>query len=139
MKCERKCRNCQISSLDGWKVGDKYFYSKFGKIIETTVCYNDNKDGICDFDMFMIEHGYAKRTAEEVHDMTNREWMLLIAKEFNVSNTVAKRMLSAMYQVRKISSVTRDIRQAEQIKQEKEEKQFKVWEEQDQEDYKFLY
>ena len=71
--------------------------------------------------------------------MTNREWMLLIAKEFNVSNTVAKRMLSAMYQVRKISSVTRDIRQAEQIKQEKEEKQFEAWEEQDQEDYKFLY
>ncbi len=29
--------------------------------------------------------------------MTNREWTDLIAKEFKVSNTVAKKMLHAMY------------------------------------------
>lgn len=34
--------------------------------------------------------------------MTNREWMELIAKEFKVSNTVAKKMLSAMYTARRI-------------------------------------
>lgn len=34
--------------------------------------------------------------------MTNREWTELIAKEFNVSNSLAKSMLSAMMKVRKI-------------------------------------
>ena len=37
--------------------------------------------------------------------MTNREWMELIAKEFNVSNSVAKGMLSAMYKARKYLKV----------------------------------
>lgn len=33
--------------------------------------------------------------------LTNREWINLIAKEFNVNNTTAKEMLHAMYEVRK--------------------------------------
>ena len=31
--------------------------------------------------------------------MTNHEWIGLIAKEFNVSNSIAKQMLHAMYKV----------------------------------------
>lgn len=38
--------------------------------------------------------------------MTNREWMLLIAKEFNVSNSVAKEMLHAMMEVKKVKEAS---------------------------------
>lgn len=63
-------------SLDEWKVRDAYFYNKQGSIIGTTVCYNDNKDDICDFDMFMIKHGYAKHTTEEVRFQMERDAVL---------------------------------------------------------------
>lgn len=33
--------------------------------------------------------------------MTNKEWIDLIAKEFSVSNNIAKEMLHAMYEARK--------------------------------------
>ena len=42
--------------------------------------------------------------------MTNKEWMLLISKEFNVSHTVAKGMLHAMYRAKDILSVNRETR-----------------------------
>lgn len=42
--------------------------------------------------------------------MTNKEWMLLISKEFNVSHTVAKGMLHAMYRAKDILSVNREMR-----------------------------
>lgn len=40
--------------------------------------------------------------------MTNAEWKTLIAKEFGVSNTVAKEMLHAMYQAKKYLEVPAD-------------------------------
>ena len=42
--------------------------------------------------------------------MTNKEWMSLISKEFNVSHTVAKGMLHAMYRANYILSVIRETR-----------------------------
>lgn len=42
--------------------------------------------------------------------MTNKEWVLLISKEFNVSHTVAKGMLHAMYRAKDILSVNRETR-----------------------------
>ena len=54
--------------------------------------------------------------------MTNKEWMLLISKEFNVSHTVAKGMLHAMYKAKDILSVNRETRkqQAEDDRKYKE-------------------
>lgn len=42
--------------------------------------------------------------------MTNRQWMELIAKEFGVSNSKAKSMLSAMYRAYDILKVNKDVR-----------------------------
>lgn len=70
-------------SIDGWKVGDKCFYNEFGKIRETAVLWaNDNLDDICDFDMFMIKHGYAKRTSEEVRFQIERDAVLYELSKF---------------------------------------------------------
>ena len=70
--------------------------------------------------------------------MTNREWIDLIAKEFNVSNTVAKGMLHSMYEAKRILSVNRDVRRKEKERAEQEERQFREWERMDEEDYKFM-
>lgn len=70
--------------------------------------------------------------------MTNREWIDLIAKEFNVSNTVAKGMLHSMYEAKRILSVNRDVRRKEKERAEQEERQFREWERMDEEDYNFM-
>jgi len=38
--------------------------------------------------------------------MDNKEWVMLIAKEFNVSNSIAKQMLHAMYECKKIKDIS---------------------------------
>ena len=70
--------------------------------------------------------------------MTNREWIDLIAKEFNVSNTVAKGMLHSMYEAKRILSVNRDVRRKEKERAEQEERQFREWERMDEDDYNFM-
>jgi hypothetical protein len=70
--------------------------------------------------------------------MTNREWIDLIAKEFNVSNTVAKGMLHSMYEAKRILSVNRDVRRKMKEQKEAEEKQFREWERMDEDDYNFM-
>jgi len=45
--------------------------------------------------------------------MTNREWMLLISKEFNVSHTVAKGMLFAMYKAKRYLLVPKAVHEKE--------------------------
>ena len=70
--------------------------------------------------------------------MTNREWIDLIAKEFNVSNTVAKGMLHSMYEAKRILSVNRDIRRKEKERAKQEERQFREWERMDEDDYNFM-
>lgn len=37
-------------------------------------------------------------------DLTNQEWIKIIAEGFHVSNSVAKEMLHAMYEVKKYKS-----------------------------------
>lgn len=70
--------------------------------------------------------------------MTNREWIDLIAKEFNVSNTVAKGMLHSMYEAKRILSVNRDVRRKMKEQKEAEERQFREWERMDEDDYNFM-
>lgn len=70
--------------------------------------------------------------------MTNKEWVNLIAKEFNVSNTIAKGMLHSMYEAKRILSVNKDIRKEQQKQREKEAKLFAEWERQDEEDAVFM-
>ena len=70
--------------------------------------------------------------------MTNREWINLISKEFNVSNTVAKGMLHSMYEAKRILSVNRDIRRKEKERVEQEERQFRELERMDEDDYNFM-
>lgn len=70
--------------------------------------------------------------------MTNREWMLLISKEFNVSHTVAKGMLSAMYKAKRILSVNRDVRKQQLIDDEKERRELEMYEAMDREDGYYL-
>lgn len=70
--------------------------------------------------------------------MTNKEWVNLIAKEFNVSNTVAKGMLHSMYEAKRILSVNRDVRRKEKERAEQEERQFREWERMDEDDYNFM-
>ena len=40
--------------------------------------------------------------------MSNNEWMTLVAKEFNVSNTVAKKMVHAMMDVYRVHKTVQD-------------------------------
>ena len=70
--------------------------------------------------------------------MTNREWKELIAKEFGVSNTVAKGMFSAMYTARRILSVNRGTRREIAEHKEKEARQIRAWEEMDMDDAMFM-
>ncbi len=71
--------------------------------------------------------------------MTNKEWMELIAKEFNVSNTVAKGMLSAMYKAKKYLAVSRDVHNQEKENAERLERQMQEWEECDRDDWEFIH
>ena len=66
--------------------------------------------------------------------MTNREWYPLISKEFNVSHSVAKGMLSTMLTAKRVLTVNRDERKKEKIRKEKKEKQLAEYERMDYED-----
>lgn len=70
--------------------------------------------------------------------MTNKEWMLLISKEFNVSHTMAKGMLSAMYKAKKYLEIPKEIHK--QITEEgiKRKQQIEEWEFQDMCDEEFM-
>lgn len=63
--------------------------------------------------------------------MTNAEWKTLIAKEFGVSNSVAKGMLHAMYQAKKYLEVPADVRRQREEEQEQLKRQIDEWEYQD--------
>lgn len=69
-------------SLDGWKVGDKYYVRFDGREIriETIACDNEGK--IYRYDVFNITHGYAKRTAEEVQFQMERDAVLYELSKF---------------------------------------------------------
>ena len=70
--------------------------------------------------------------------MTNREWINLIAKEFNVSNTIAKGMLHSMYEAKQFLSINKDVRREMKEQKEAEERQFREWERMDEDDYNFM-
>lgn len=70
--------------------------------------------------------------------MTNKEWINLIAKEFNVSNTIAKGMLHSMYETKKFLSINKNVRKEMKEQKEKEERQFREWERMDEDDYNFM-
>lgn len=63
-------------SLDGWKVGDKYYVRFDGREIHIETIGCDDEGEIYDFDIFNIKHGYAKHTAEEVQFQMERDAVL---------------------------------------------------------------
>lgn len=69
--------------------------------------------------------------------MTNREWIEIISKEFNVSHTVAKGMLSAMYTARKILSVNRAERKKKEEMLAQQEAELAYYESLDYDDWLF--
>lgn len=70
--------------------------------------------------------------------MTNKEWVNLIAKEFNCSNTMAKGMLHAMYKAHDILSVNKNVRRERKEKEEREKRTLEYYEWSEAEDYKYL-
>ena len=70
--------------------------------------------------------------------MTNREWTLLISKEFNVSHTIAKGMLSSMMKTKKFLSVPKDIRLQRKECEREYERQLFLNEESDRADWEFM-
>lgn len=70
--------------------------------------------------------------------MTNQEWKELIAKEFGVSNTVAKGMLHAMYQAKKYLEIPKDIHRKRAEEEERIKTQMEEWEYQDGCDAEFM-
>lgn len=71
--------------------------------------------------------------------MTNKAWMELIAKEFNVSHTVAKGMLSSMMQTKRYLSATKDARRRKEEEKRRHERQMLEWEECDRDDWEFMH
>ncbi len=67
--------------------------------------------------------------------MTNKEWVNLISKEFNCSNTMAKGMLHAMYKAHDILSVNKNVRRE---REEKERRFLEYCEQCDSDDYDFM-
>lgn len=70
--------------------------------------------------------------------MSNREWMLLISKEFNVSNTIAKGMLSAMYHAKKYLEIPKEVHKQNIEEEIKRKQQIEEWEFQDMCDEEFM-
>lgn len=61
-------------SLDGWKVGDKYYsHDTTGNIIASRVDSTNNGSDINSTDTIRIKHGYAKHTEEEVKFQFERD------------------------------------------------------------------
>lgn len=64
-------------SLDGWKVGDKYYsHDTTGNIIASRVDSINNGSDINSTDTIRIKHGYAKHTEEEVQFQFERDAVL---------------------------------------------------------------
>lgn len=64
-------------SLDGWKVGDKYYsHDTTGNIIASRVGSTNNGSDINSTDTIRIKHGYAKHTEEEVKFQFERDAVL---------------------------------------------------------------
>lgn len=65
--------------------------------------------------------------------MTNQEWKNLIAKEFGVSNTVAKGMLHAMYKAKEYLEIPKNVhreeakKRAEQEEKERKDLEYYAW------------
>lgn len=70
--------------------------------------------------------------------MSNHEWVELIAKEFNCSNSVAKKMFHSMLVTRKMI-IPKDFRKEKAEQERKEELQMQAWEESDREAYDCLF
>lgn len=70
--------------------------------------------------------------------MSNQEWKELIAKEFGVSNTVAKGMLHAMYQAKKYLEIPADVHRQREEEQERLKRQMEEWAYQDWCDAEFM-
>lgn len=70
--------------------------------------------------------------------MTNKEWINLITKEFNCSNTIAKGMLHAMYKARDILSVNKNVRREQKENENQERRFFEYCEQCDSDDYDFM-
>lgn len=69
-------------SLDGWKVGDEYFYrNSTGEVFETEVITTPGGD-IHNNDIIRITHGYAKHTKEEVQFQVERDAVLYELSKF---------------------------------------------------------
>lgn len=69
-------------SIDGWKVGDKYYVRFDGREIHIETIGCDDKGKIYDFDIYNVTHGYAKRTAEEVQFQAERDAVLYALNKF---------------------------------------------------------
>lgn len=70
-------------SLDGWKVGDKYYsHDTTGNIIASRVDSTNNGSDINSTDTIRIKHGYAKHTEEEVKFQFERDAVLYELSKF---------------------------------------------------------
>ena len=70
--------------------------------------------------------------------MSNHEWVELIAKEFNCSNSTAKSMFHSMLVTHK-RAVNKDGYMGKAEQERKEELQMQEWEESDKEAYDCLF
>lgn len=70
-------------SLDGWKVGDKYYsHDTIGNIIASRVDSTNNGSDINSTDTIRIKHGYVKHTEEEVKFQFERDAVLYELSKF---------------------------------------------------------
>lgn len=63
-------------SIDGWKVGDKYFYRNSRGGVSEDIIITTSDGNIDDLDIARITHGYAKHTSEEVQFQIERDAVL---------------------------------------------------------------
>lgn len=69
-------------NLDGWKVGDKYFYpNSIGGVCEDIIIATTDGN-IDNLDIARITHGYAKHTVEEVEFQIERDAVLYELSKF---------------------------------------------------------
>ena len=70
-------------SLDGWKVGDKYyFHDTLGKLHYDIIKVNIAADEVDNRDIFRITHGYAKHTQKEAEFQIERDAVLYELSKF---------------------------------------------------------
>ena len=70
-------------NIDGWKVGEMYFYHDSAGILMTEkISTNLSGEGINIYDIWRINHGHAKRTSEEVQFQIERDAVLYELSKF---------------------------------------------------------